>query len=238
MDVIFCVDIGNKNIKTGVFDKDGLKEVILGLPDPLLFAKCELIIISSVSRTKLDAYLRLIEKSPFTGKIIKLRPQDQKYLKINYTDPSQLGEDRLAFAFFLKENYGEALGVDAGSFINIEYVKDDIHFPMAIFPGLSLLKECYGRGERLKKLDIDNIVRDTPYIFPRSSIECIGKGVRLAVKGLVGGLMDLTGCNRIVFTGGDGKILRDILGFGEYVENAVLLGLFAYYRLLTSRSNS
>lgn len=238
MDLIFCVDIGNRVIKTGVFDEGGLKEVILGFPDPLLFAKCEAVVISSVSGSKLKSYLKLIKNSPFTGSLIRLQAKEQNFLKINYNDPSQLGEDRLAFAFFLKENYGEALGIDAGSFINIEYVRYDIHFPMAIFPGLHLLKECYAKGERLKKLSIDFLNGNLPDAFPRSSIECIGNAVKLAVKGLIEGLVESTGCKKVVFTGGDGRVLREILGFGEYVENGVLLGLFTYYRLLTSRSNS
>jgi pantothenate kinase type III len=241
MDVVLCIDIGNKNVKTGVFQDNRLDHVFVGFPERKLVEKAKSIVLSSVSDSRLGEFLVLLRNWGMERKLLRLRASDQNFIKVNYEDPDKLGDDRIALAFYLMSYHSSAIGVDAGTFINVEYVRDRMHFPMVIFPGIHILKDCFKRGERLKNLEIPLVILNYQSRcdkFPQTSEECMEYGLIFALRGIIKGVMDVTGCKNVVFTGGDGEILRNLSGFGAYEENAVILGLYEYYKLLSSRSIS
>lgn len=241
MDVVLCVDIGNRNVKTGVFHDERLNCTFVGFPERKLVEEAKSIVLSSVSDSKLGEFLVLLRNWGMERKLLRLRAGDQNFIKVNYEDPDKLGDDRIALAFYLMSYHNSAIGVDAGTFINVEYVRDRMHFPMVIFPGIYILKDCFKRGERLKNFEIplENLNhRRRNDKFPRTSEECMGYGLTLALRGIINGVVEVTGCKNVIFTGGDGEILRNLLGFGAFEENAVILGLYEYYKILSARSNS
>lgn len=242
MALVICVDVGNRGVKTGIFVNGALSTVLKSFPKGKFVKEAEAIVFSSVSPRREEVFRKSLSKWGYKGKIIRLNAYAQRALKINYDNPAQLGDDRMALAYYLLRRYGGGLGVDAGTFINVEWVRDGVHYPLAIFPGLGNILSLFKRGERLRNLEIkedferwgkirnlggkgDSLFRN----LPRSSEDCINFGIYSAVAGFLNTLINVTGEDKIVFTGGDGEKLRGILGKGLYEPNAVLFGLYEFY---------
>jgi len=250
MGTVICVDVGNINIHTGLFLDGKLTEAFDDLPRTADLSNAEAIVYSSVSEKNFKKLSQRLKEVQYKGRILHLSSSTQNLLKIHYKNPSQLGDDRLALAYYIWRRYGEGLGIDAGTFINIEWVKDNTHFPIAIFPGLELIIFNYKKGTRLKdypSLIMDELKKmrlfrskgraeDALRVLPESSIDCIVKGIVDALKGLVDGALRVTGEERVIFTGGDGEILSDLLNFGKYEKHAVLWGLYYFFEVSESSS--
>ncbi len=243
MAIIICVDIGNRNVKTGYFNYEGLLFVEDGFPKEDELRKAEVLIYSSVSDKKLKNLQSLLESASFSGKVLRVKPQATG-LKVSYKKPEQLGDDRTAFAFHIWKKLGHGLGIDAGTFINIEWVSGGTHYPLVIFPGIKILQECFKKGERLKDLEFNQLFFTGHAKFgfpnfsfslmnswiPHSSEECMGLGLLLSLKGLINEVVAMTKETNVIFTGGDGLFLKKLLGDnGVYEKDAVLLGLYEYY---------
>ncbi len=246
---VVCVDIGNQNIHYGVFSGGVLTDTNLGVPKEDIVIGAEAIVYSSVNEEKLIYFMNFLKEIGYNGRILRLSATKQNFLKINYENISQLGDDRMAFAFYLWYYHGGGVGIDAGTFINVELVKGEIHYPLAIFPGLSTIFYCYQRGERLKRyypelqerfksllLEWNEMNNDN---FPRSSQDCIVLGILLSFKGFITQIIEKTDDSKVVFTGGDGELLKNIVNKGTYDAYAVIKGLYAYYlAVLDSESKS
>ncbi len=246
---VVCLDIGNHNIHYGVFFSGSLADTGLGFPKEDVVLGTDAIVYSSVNEEKLMYFLNFLKEIGFNGKILRLSATNQNLLKINYENISQLGDDRVAFAYYLWKYHGNGLGIDAGTFINVEFVKDGVHYPLAIFPGLSTILNCYQRGEKLKGYYSELRDKFKSLLlswnerinsdFPKSSQDCIVLGVLLSLKGLIIQIMEKIGDSKVVFTGGDGELLENIVKKGGYDAHAVIKGLYAYYlAVLDSESKS
>ncbi|MDI6850529.1 MAG: type III pantothenate kinase [bacterium] len=251
MDLLICVDVGNVNIHTGLFIGGKLIKAFDGLPGLEDLRHARAVVYSSVSQRNFRKLSERLVEAQYKGEILRLSSKTQKFLRIHYEDPLQLGDDRLALAYYIWKRHGKGLGIDAGTFINIEWVNNEIHHPIAIFPGLKILVDSFKRGTRLKNYSslivnelaksrrfLDKkIIEDYSHFFPVSSVDCIIKGLVDAIKGLVEGAVKLTGEDRVIVTGGDGEILRNIINMGEYEKHAVLWGLYYFFELFESSSN-
>ncbi|HRD22579.1 MAG TPA: type III pantothenate kinase [Candidatus Hydrothermia bacterium] len=243
--LVLCIDIGNRNVKSGIFENGNLVKAFEGFPSAGDLRGVNAVVFSSVSPQKEAKLVELLGSSKFEGEILRISAAHQKHLKVNYTNPGELGDDRVAFSFYLCRKYGNGLGIDAGTFVNAEWVKDGVHYPMVIFPGIHILKDSYGKGERLKGLNVPYSFetlsscedlsflrgesKELEKVLPRSTEGCAIMGLILSLYGIVNGLIQLTGEKNIVFTGGDGEILKELVGLGVYEKHAVLLGLYEYY---------
>lgn len=250
MGLLICVDVGNINIHTGLFSDGKLLKAYSDLPAPEDLREAMAVVYSSVSSRNFRKLSKRLKEVQYKGKILHLSAKTQSFLRINYANPSQLGDDRLALAYYLWRRHGGGLGIDVGTFINIEWVNNETHYPIAIFPGLKILVESLKKGSRLKNYSV--LIMDELYkrrrsllgenaidlkCFPESSVECIVNGIVNALKGLVEGAIELTGERKVILTGGDGEILRDITNIGEYEKHAVLWGLYYFFEVSESFSN-
>uniref|UniRef100_A0A7C2NYV6 Type III pantothenate kinase n=1 Tax=candidate division WOR-3 bacterium TaxID=2052148 RepID=A0A7C2NYV6_UNCW3 len=251
MDLLICVDVGNVNIHTGLFSDGKLIQAFDGLPKLVDLREAKALVYSSVSSRNFKKLSERLFEAQYKGKVLRLSSKTQKFLKVHYKNPFQLGDDRLALAYYIWRRHGKGLGIDAGTFINIEWVNNQTHYPIAIFPGLKILADSFKKGTRLKSYSSiityelakgerflgEKSIRNYSRFFPESSEDCIIKGIVDALKGLVEGAVKLTGEDRVIITGGDGEILRNITNIGEYEKHAVLWGLYYFFQLSESSSN-
>ena len=220
-----CFDIGNTRIRYGLFGNDKLMEKGEGVPDPDLLERVNYIAYTSVSSRNYEKVSRIFQKK---RNVLHLSATTQNILKINYTNPLTLGDDRVANALFIFFKFRNGLIIDAGTFITFDLVRDNVHYPLAIIPGIYLLKEIYKRGDNLKKF--------TPEIgriaLPRSTSEAIASGLYSILRGSFSEILSLLSGppDKIILTGGDAHILKDIISEAHLEEDATLWGIYFWLK--------
>jgi len=220
-----CFDIGNTRIRYGLFGNDKLMEKGEGVPDPDLLERVNYIAYTSVSSRNYEKVSRIFQKK---RNVLHLSATTQNILKINYTNPLTLGDDRVANALFIFFKFRNGLIIDAGTFITFDLVRDNVHYPLAIIPGIYLLKEIYKRGDNLKKF--------TPEIgriaLPHSTSEAIASGLYSILRGSFSEILSLLSGppDKIILTGGDAHILKDIISEAHLEEDATLWGIYFWLK--------
>ncbi|HDL60094.1 MAG TPA: type III pantothenate kinase [candidate division WOR-3 bacterium] len=220
-----CFDIGNTRIRYGLFGNDELMKKGEGVPDPELLKGVNYIAYTSVSSRNYEKVSRIFEQK---RNVLHLSAAAQNILTINYTNPLTLGDDRVANALFLFFKFRNGLIIDAGTFITFDLVRKTTHYPLAIIPGIHLLKEIYKRGDNLKKL--------TPEIgkipLPHSTGEAIASGLYSLLRGSFREILSLLSeaPDKIILTGGDAHILKDIISEAQVEEDATLWGIYFWLK--------
>ncbi len=206
--MLFTMDVGNTNTNIGLWDGDVLKadwrlttrrESTLdemGLTIGGMFAaggySFEMVrgfIISSVVPPMRPALER------FGSKYVKLRPiflepQRQTIMPLHYTNPLEMGADRIAVSVAAHRRLGtSAIVVDMGTATTFDCIsKDGAHLGGAIAPGLRLSADAlFQKASRLPKLELFDI---PPEAIARDTISSINVGIIYGYIGLVDGLCE------------------------------------------------
>lgn len=222
---VLCFDIGNTRIRYGLFEKEKLMGKGEGTPDSVLLEEVDYIAYTSVSSKNYEKVSTIFRQKK---NILHLSATTQNILTINYSNPLTLGDDRVANALFMYYKYKNGLIIDAGTFITFDLVRVNIHYPLAIIPGIYLLKETYKRGDNLKKF--------SPKIgkvsFPRSTQEAIGTGLYSLLRGSFSEILASLDEKppKIIITGGDAHILKEIIPEAVIEENATLWGIYFWVK--------
>ena len=221
------MDVGNTNINIGLWDGDELKDDWrlgtrrestldeLGLIIGGLFAtggySFDMIsgfIISSVVPPMRPALER------FGSKYVKLRPiflepQRQTIMPLHYSNPAEVGADRVAVSIAAYRRLrSSAIVVDLGTATTFDCIsKDGAHLGGAIAPGLRLSADAlFQKASRLPKLELFDIPAQA---IAKDTISSLNAGLIYGYIGLVDGLcqrlkeeLDGEGRVRVVATGG------------------------------------
>ena len=157
--------------------------------------------------------------------VVEFRFTDRYPFNINYKNPFSAGNDRVAFATFaLYEGIYPAYLIDAGTFITMDFFDGKRLYPLLTFPGFGILTDTLKSGYNLKKLLPEKFDGE----FPESPEEALYNGIYRMV--LCGMECFIKREGEILITGGDGEIIKEIIGRGVIVNNAVLYG--AYYAFI------
>jgi type III pantothenate kinase len=224
-----CIDIGNTNIKSGIFAEGVLKELIIGL-DALLEFKITSefhCIYSSVRKSVPHELNSVFEKC---SKTENLSYNTNLPIKLDYNTPETLGSDRIATAIaahklFPKEN---CIVIDAGTCITSDFIDTyGIFRGGNISPGIRMrIKAMHAFTSALPLVEIE----ENENILGKSTVEALQNG---AVKGtiweintFINEIEKIYGQSRLVFTGGDTKYFVNYFKTSIFADsNLVLIGL-------------
>jgi type III pantothenate kinase len=250
--MLLACDIGNTNIKSGLFSEDKLIETKLldnqeSFSAYLLKKPVDKIAISSVV-PKLTKDIIDVSKS-LGGPLPFIITKDVKFnLKINYSSPETLGIDRICSAegsFSLYKNSGDyknynnntyVLSIDLGTATTINIVKYPGEFTGGIIaPGLSMMFESLNS----RTAQLPNVSeRSYENFIGRNTSSCIASGVINSSVGLIKSTIDYlkSGMNaeelKIYVTGGNAEKLLPYFNFNYiFVPELVLLGVKTIYDL-------
>ncbi len=224
-----CIDIGNTNIKSGIFVKGVLKELITGL-DALLETKIttEFQCIYSSVRKSVPNELNAVFAS--CSKAEKLSHKTNLPIILDYKTPETLGTDRIATAvaahkLFPNEN---CIVIDAGTCVTSDFIDTDGIFRGGnISPGIMMrIKAMNSFTSALPLVGIEN----NDNILGKSTVEALQNG---AVKGtiweintFINEIERIYGKSKLVFTGGDTKYFVNYFKTSIFADsNLVLKGL-------------
>ena len=248
------VDIGNTNLKCGIFCPKGRDEhKTLRLPTGRLrlgknFLR-ELLHWTTMDVHSTPITWRIAPTGSFPwqelkAEILKIRPHDKFKivarknipLKIDVDSPQKVGIDRLLAAFASVKTYGNApmLIVDAGSAITVDVVQNQTFCGGAILPGLTALSETYPKiSEKLPLVPLLPISESSyPGKNTKDAIQC---GLHWGTIGAIRQFYEMFSSQkkdiRLVLTGGDADYLLPGLAHVipsqriEYNEFLVLEGI-------------
>ncbi|MDB5284469.1 MAG: coaX [Bacteroidota bacterium] len=209
------IDIGNTQIKFGLFIKDELKEVLQGGDIEQLLDKCKIknaIISKTGSNDEIEYKLKQRKiNTLFLSQSLKLP------IKIEYKTPETLGADRIAGSVGAKSLFPEnnVLKIDFGTCITYDFINKENQYPGgAISPGMMM---------RFKALH--NYTAKLPLIDPMqfASFELTGtdtatsilsgviNGIKEEATGIINQYETRFGSLKVVATGGDAGLFVTLL---------------------------
>jgi type III pantothenate kinase len=229
------VDIGNSNVKLGLFSKGKLTSVITyasinhqRLLQYALKKNVKNIIISSVKKTSIFHTPRM---KKFFKNFIELNPYLPLPIKIHYKTKETLGQDRIAAVVGARYIFPEknVLVIDMGSAITYDLLTKDNEFLGGnISPGMNMrFKALHHFTSRLPLYDPS----EQNKLFGQTTKEAIISGVQNGIVFETEKYIDYFKTNyspsEIIITGGDSKFFDNKLKYTIFAEpNLITLGLY------------
>jgi type III pantothenate kinase len=227
------IDIGNTRAKLAVFEKDTIidskkskhKNVLKKVDALFLKYPIKNSIISSVSLKDQELQKFLIKKS----KLIELDHNTKVPFNNNYKTPTTLGVDRIALITSAVKEYPNknVLIIDAGTCITYDFVSNKKEYNGGIIsPGINMRYQAMHFFT--KKLPL---LKPSLNIGEGNSTETamhngVIKGVFYEIEGIIKEYKAKNNNLTVVLTGGDKKILSNLLKSSIFANpNFLLLGL-------------
>ncbi len=187
-------------------------------------------LISSVVpqvETKISEAIKKISgKSPvIIGKDIEVP------IKNNYTNPAEVGIDRLINGFAVAVEYGyPAVVIDFGTAITFDVINTKGEYEGgAIFPGIeSSINALFSKTAKLPAVDFSQIKN----VVGKTTSQSIKSGIYYGYLSLVEGMIEKinaeTQCkNKVVITGGNGKLISEGLKLPNIYDRYITMkGIF------------
>jgi type III pantothenate kinase len=210
------IDIGNSRIKLGLFQNGKMIDCKLANNEDeasLLLGKIEIkkMIVSSV-RKENDWInnLKVGEKKVFLG------PETPLPINIVYDTPDTLGTDRIAAATgaFLRYPKKNCLVIDLGTCITYDFLDEKGNFNGgAISPGIRMrLNALHQQTSNLPLIEAwDAKIPLTGKSTKESILSGVIIGVKQEIEGFIRSYHDKVANLQIIFTGGDFKMVENLL---------------------------
>ena len=247
--MFLAIDIGNSSTKLGVFDNENLvkrlviptirsksaDEIYASLQDKLTFQFSAIIISSVVPELKNS--IRQLSEKYFNRTPVFVDNSFDSGLKIKYSQPENLGVDRLIAAFAAVEKYGAPVIVcDFGTAANFEVVNSKREYLGGIIaPGIQTLADSlFLKTSKLPRVEI----KKTSKVIENSTISCIQSGIFYGYLGLTEGILrrmsdELGEKPKVIATGGFANLIAENCNLIEIIdENLMLEGLCLIYEKL------
>lgn len=247
--MFLAIDIGNTNIKAGLFNGDSLKGYFISHDIENFISSVSQYEIkasafTSVSPSKTEKFLRYFKKY-FSIAPYQITHNSTFNLKIEYSTPETLGIDRIcssegAYRLFNKTNSASTnndfiISVDFGTATTINIIQSNGIFSGGlILPGIQMMFESLS-----KQTEQLPLVTETEYIgFVGSSTKSsIASGTINSITGLLekvnNDLRNNMNANSVLFytTGGNAERINKYLTVKfEYIKELVLVGVNEIYK--------
>ena len=255
--MLLAIDVGNTNMVFGLYEGERLRGSFristnaertsdeLGMQISQYYhfhgidrAETEAVIIASVvppvMYTLINAIRKYLHVRPMTaGRDLDIGIDNR------YTNPREVGADRLVNAVSAVEKYGKPLIiVDIGTATTFDAIDaDGAYQGGAIFPGIKVAMEAlFLKASKLPRVDIER----PENAIGKTTVQSMQSG---AVRGYVGALagiitdiqQELGGGARVIATGGMGRMMAEYCDLIDEVDpNLTLEGL----RLLYERNKA
>ncbi len=229
------IDIGNTNIKLGLFNSLELEKVIITkninkqlIDDIFRQFIIEKIIISKVGKELSDGIKSFLESKNI--QIIYLSFKTKLPIHNNYQTPKTLGQDRIAGViggYELKNPIG-TLVIDAGTCITYDFItKEGVYLGGSISPGLSMrFKAMNEFTVALPLLNKQRLNTFVGYNTETSMITGVQSGLTFEIQGFIEEYINKYGQIKVIMTGGDAVYLASLLKNKIFVSaELVLIGL-------------
>lgn len=254
--MLLALDVGNTNTVLGLFEDDQLiykwriktdrekteDEYVILISSLLKNRGIKLevvsdIIISSVVPPLMYALEMMAKKYFAVDPIIVGEYPIDKYLKMKYPNPKELGADRIVNAVGAIKEYGSPLIIiDFGTATTYCYIDETAAYVGgAITPGIKISVDAlYDRAAKLPRVEVE----ETDKVIGTSTIEAIKSGVFFGFVGQVDAVIrqikEESGQQpKVIATGGTAELIGDQSEEIEVIDMALTLkGLAEIYNIV------
>ena len=244
--MLLAIDIGNSNIKFGVFDGENLIKkfsipTVRTQTAEEIFSFLKIHLIENISAVIVSSVVPELKNSieKFSENHLKISPKfvSQKTdfgVKINYEQPETLGVDRIIAAFAAKEKYSAPCIVcNFGTATTVDAVNSNNEFSGGIIvAGMNLLADAlFQKTSKLPKIEVKRAEK----VLETSTEKAINAGIYFGYIGLTDAIIkrmisELKEKPKVIATGGLASIIYEDSEFIEiYDENLMLDGLRLIY---------
>lgn len=244
--MLFCIDIGNTNIVLGVVEKARIKEHWrirterditadeMGILVRNLFSASQLemgdikhVIVSCV----VPPLLNTVEE--FSRRYFKIPPiivghETKTGMPVHYTNPKEVGADRIVNSVAAYEKYREALVVvDFGTATTFDFVSEDGAYQGgAIAPGVVI--SCEALFQKASKLPRVEIFAKPKNVIAKDTISSMNVGILYGYAGLVDGIVrrikkEVGHDVKVIATGGLAPLICELSETIDQVEEFLTL---------------
>jgi type III pantothenate kinase len=252
--MLLAIDIGNTNVKIGVFDGGELKAtwslatgihrtsdeygaVLLTLMERERVSLSEVtgVALCSVVPPLLPALVELCRKYLNTDPLV-VEAGVKTGMRIRLDNPREVGPDRVVDAVAAQNLYGKpVIIIDFGTAATFSIVsKDGDYVGGAIAPGIVIATEAlYARTAALPRIGLSR----PGQVIGRNTISAMQSGIMFGYIGLVEGMIrrieqELGSKAKVVATGGQAHLLADQIPAIELVNlDLTLIGLRLIYEM-------
>jgi len=238
--MLLALDIGNTNIKSGIFSAGKLIHTkTFGITENKGFIDN---IFNKFQDIKTVAICDVSEKfhlkSFFLQKNITIFLVDNQtrfFFKNNYRTPETLGKDRMAGVAggITKFPQTPLLIIDAGTAITFDFVsKEGLFLGGNISPGINLrLKALNSFTGKLPLLEKKENFPDIGRSTDEAILSGVIGGVAKEIEGIIFVFKQQNPNSKVIFTGGDAKFLHRFIKNDIFVlPNLVLEGIYELYK--------
>ncbi len=233
MNKVICFDIGNRNVKIGIFENKKKK------PELFIEKKENAVkILERITKRHRVEKLYGISVVPFIEEKIRARfnvkfltHQDFKEIKNPYREKERMGIDRIVNVYSAINLYRtDSIVMDFGTAITVDVVKKNGNFLGGlIIPSFKTQLEVLNRSTEL--INLKNLKLNFR-LTGKSTEECVSYGIIgvliYGLKGIVEGIKKKYRLKnlKIVLTGGDGKLFKKFIKNSVYNPYLTLYGIY------------
>lgn len=221
----YIIDSGNTFLKVASFNNDKLINVER-------FSNVDEVSIDE----KLPGIFCSVNHENLFSNLINLRDINEKLTYPTHYEQS-IGIDRKVLVYDLLKlrQISDAIIIDAGSFITIDFITNSTHMGGFIFPGLKNFLETYHiKGKKLPSLSVQSAVKPIDHkSFPQNTHEAISMAFKYYIMSIIN---LIEGQKNIYITGGDAKEIMGFINSSEVIHEENFL-LEALNRIYTNLSN-
>jgi type III pantothenate kinase len=215
--MLLTIDIGNTNASFVVFKN---KKIIQSseFNEKTQLSPTAPILISSVEKED-----KILQRFPNLASVNLLRIK-KSFLPSKYS--AEIGEDRLAAAYYCLKNFSSSLIIDAGTFVTIDVTQENLFQGGYILPGPSSLLKTFNKGALLEEYPVSF----SSFVdLPKTTKDACQQGIALMYKSLIQNVLELYAPKEIILTGGGKKFFATLLPNCLVINNLVHLGLYQIY---------
>jgi len=252
--MLLVIDIGNTNIKLGVFDGDKLKAawnlatdihhtsdeyggVVLDLMEreKVLASKVTGVVLCSVVPPLLHTFVQMCKKYLNTKPLV-VEAGVKTGMRISVDNPREVGPDRVVNAVAAQNLYGKpVIIIDLGTATTFDVVSQGgDYLGGAIAPGISIASEAlFARTAVLPRIEL---VRPQQ-VIGRNTIAAMQSGIIFGYIELIGGMIrrieeELGSKAKVIATGGQVYPFAEEIAAIDVIDpNLTLIGLRLIYEM-------
>jgi len=256
--MLVAIDIGNTNIKVGIFDGDRLEAtwnlatgihrtsdeyggVLLNLMDrkKILPSKVSGVALCSVVPPLLPTFVELCKKYLNTEPLV-VEAGVKTGMRIRLDNPREVGPDRVVNAVAAQNLYGKPLIIiDLGTATTFDVVsKEGDYLGGAIAPGIAIATEAlFTRTAALPRIGLSR----PKQVIGKNTISAMQSGIIFGYIGLIEGMIkrieqELGSKAKVVATGGQAYSLAEEIPAIDVINpDLTLIGLRLIYEMNTEQ---
>ena len=246
---IICIDIGNTTTHVGLSDGDQIKNHFYMPTNDIESDNEVLIQYLEKCDTKMASYCSVVPHAAellellfekLEIDIFNLNYQQCSDLKINYPNPHEIGQDRLANALAARDIYGiPSIVIDMGTAVTFDVIGESGAYEGGIIaPGLQVMtRYLHEQTALLPELNAEDLI--TSANLGKSTVEAMKLGCAVGFTGMINALLErvLKGLDcedkdvSIIGTGGSaGALLKNLNQPILIDQDITLRGLATAYR--------